>query len=144
MEGQKLTDMEVLFNCFLLIIGGQETTRNALSGGMLALDGESRTVRALDRAKDRSLLPTTVEEFLRCTSPITHLMRTATKDAEMHGRKIKAGDQVVIWNASANRDEAQFPQPSNLTPPAGPTSMSHSAMASISASGRIWRGWNCG
>jgi len=108
-EGQKLTDMEVLFNCFLLIIGGQETTRNATSGGMLALMDDPDQREELTR--NRSLLPTAIEEILRFTSPITHLMRTATRDVEMHGKQIKAGDRVVIWNASANRDEAQFPDP---------------------------------
>jgi cytochrome P450 len=108
-EGQKLTDLEILFNCFLLIIGGQETTRNATSGGMLALiDNPAQREQLI---KDRSLLPAAVEEVLRYTSPITHLMRTATRDVEMQGRQIKAGDRVVIWNASANRDEAQFPDP---------------------------------
>lgn len=108
-DGQKLTDMEILFNCFLLIIGGQETTRNATSGGMLALI-ENPAQREL-LIRDRSLLPTAVEEVLRYTSPITHIMRTATRDIEMHGQHIKRGDRVVIWNASANRDEAQFPDP---------------------------------
>ncbi len=108
-EDQKLTDVEVLFNCFLLIIGGQETTRNATSGGMLALMDNPAQREELTR--NRSLLPTAIEEVLRFTSPITHLMRTATRDLEMHGKKIQTGDRVVIWNASANRDEAQFPQP---------------------------------
>jgi len=109
LDGQKLTDMEILFNCFLLIIGGQETTRNATSGGIAALiENPFQRERLM---KDRSLLPTAVEEILRYTSPITHLMRTATKDTEIHGQPIKAGDRVVIWNASANYDEAQFPDP---------------------------------
>jgi cytochrome P450 len=109
LDGQKLTDMEILFNCFLLIIGGQETTRNAASGGMLALMQSPEQRERLTR--DRSLLPTAVEEVLRYTSPITHLMRTATRDVEIRGHKIAAGERVVIWNASANRDPAQFPDP---------------------------------
>ena len=109
LDGQKLTDMEILFNCFLLIIGGQETTRNAASGGMLALMQSPEQRERLTR--DRSLLPTAVEEVLRYTSPITHLMRTATRDVEIRGQKIAAGERVVIWNASANRDPAQFPDP---------------------------------
>jgi cytochrome P450 len=108
-DGEKLTDLEILFNCFLLIIGGQETTRNATSGGLLALIDNPDQRERLTR--DRSLLPTAVEEILRYTSPITHLMRTATRDVEMHGQQIKASDRVVIWNSSANRDEAQFPDP---------------------------------
>jgi cholest-4-en-3-one 26-monooxygenase len=112
MAGRKLTDLEVLFNCFLLILGGQETTRNTLSGGMLALMENPGQWERLDRAAgDPMLMRTTVEEFLRWTSPITHVMRTAMHDAEIRGRKIKAGDKVVIWNASANRDEAVFPDP---------------------------------
>ena len=110
MEGRKLTDMEVLFNCFLLILGGQETTRNTLSGGMMALIENPEQWDRLDRP-DSALMRTTVEEFLRWTSPITHVMRTATRDAEIRGRKIKAGDKVVIWNASVNRDEQVFPNP---------------------------------
>ena len=106
-DGLKLTDLEILFNCFLLIIGGQETTRNATSGGMLALINEPAQRERL--MKDRSLLPTAVEEFLRYTSPVTHIMRTATRDIEMHGREVKDGDRVIIWNASANRDETVFP-----------------------------------
>ncbi len=108
-EGEKLTDLEILFNCFLLIIGGQETTRNATSGGVLALIDNPDQRRRL--TGDRSLLRTAIEEVLRYTSPITHLMRTATRDVEMRGQRIKEGDRVVIWNASANRDQGQFPDP---------------------------------
>ncbi|HEY2104372.1 MAG TPA: cytochrome P450 [Candidatus Binataceae bacterium] len=110
MEGRKLTDMEVLFNCFLLILGGQETTRNTLSGGMLALIENPAQWDRLERA-DSALMRTTVEEFLRWTSPITHVMRTATRDAEIRGRRIEAGAKVVIWNASVNRDEQVFTDP---------------------------------
>lgn len=109
-ERQKLTDMEVLFNCFLLMLGGQETTRNTLSGGMLALMENPDQWERVDRA-DSTLKRTTVEEFLRWTSPITHVMRTAMLDTEIRGRKIKAGDKVVIWNASVNRDGQVFPDP---------------------------------
>ncbi len=112
MAGRKLTDMEVLFNCFLLILGGQETTRNTLSGGMLALIENPDQWERLDRANgNATLMRTTVEEFLRWTSPITHVMRTATRAAEIRGRKIKAGDKVVIWNSSVNRDEQVFADP---------------------------------
>jgi cytochrome P450 len=108
-DGAKLNDLEVLFNCFLLIIGGQETTRNATSGGILALV-ENPAERAKLR-NDPSLLTVAMEEFLRWTSPVTHIMRTATKDAEVRGNRIHRGDKVVVWNASANRDESIFPNP---------------------------------
>jgi cholest-4-en-3-one 26-monooxygenase len=106
-DGQRLSPSEVVFNTFLFVVAGQETTRNAISGGMLALlrnPGERQRL-----AGDSSLMPTAVEEILRYVSPVTHIMRTAKRDVEMHGQKIRAGDRVVIWNASANRDEQVFP-----------------------------------
>ena len=91
MSGEKMTDMDILANCLLLILGGQETTRNAMSGGMMQLmlhpDQKAKVMA------DRSLIKGTIEEFLRWTSPITHLMRTATADAEVHGKRIKQGRQ---------------------------------------------------
>jgi cytochrome P450 len=108
-EGGRLSDTEILFNCFLLILGGQETTRNAISGGMHALMHHPEERGRL--VADRSLMPTAIEEMLRWTSPITHIMRTATRDAELKGRQIHKDDRVVIWNASANRDEEVFPDP---------------------------------
>jgi cytochrome P450 len=106
-DGAKLTDLEVLFNCFLLIIGGQETTRNATSGGILALiENPAERVKLRN---DPALLPVALEEFLRWTSPVTHIMRVAKKDGELRGQKIREGQKVVIWNASANRDESIFP-----------------------------------
>ena len=106
-EGAKLTDLEVLFNAFLLIIGGQETTRNAISGGMLALlDHPEQRARL---ANNPSVMPTAIEEFLRWTTPVTHILRTARKEDELNGQTIRAGDKVVVWNASVNRDQAVFP-----------------------------------
>ncbi len=108
-DGDRLTDIEVLFNCFLLILGGQETTRNAISGGMNELmrrpDDRARLLR------DPSLMPAAIEEILRWTSPITHIMRTATRDVEIRGKLIRQGDRVVIWNPSGNRDEEVFDDP---------------------------------
>lgn len=108
-EGKKLDDHEVLADCFLLLGGGLETTRNAISGGVLELmrQHEQRELllsqpQQIDRA---------VEEILRWTSPISHMMRTATRDTELAGRTIKRGQKVVIWNASANRDELVFSDP---------------------------------
>ena len=108
-DGDRLTDIEVLFNCFILILGGQETTRNAITGGMNALMERPDDRERLRR--DTSLLPVAIEEILRWTSPITHIMRTATRDVEIRGRTIRKGDHVVIWNPSGNRDEDVFPEP---------------------------------
>jgi cytochrome P450 len=111
-DGEKLDDIEVLFNCWLLIIAGNETTRNATSGGMLALiENPAERVRIKE---DKTVMPSAIEEILRWTTPITHLMRTATRDVEFRGRKIRQGDRVVVWNASAHRDEEVFPNPYRL------------------------------
>ncbi len=108
-DGDRLGDIEVLFNCFLLILGGQETTRNAITGGMNELmrrpDDRERLLR------DPSLMGPAIEEILRWTSPITHIMRTATREVEIRGKRIRQGDRVVIWNPSGNRDEEVFSDP---------------------------------
>jgi cytochrome P450 len=108
-EGTRLTDLEILFNCFLLIVAGQETTRNATSGGMLALVDNPDQRRRF--TSDPSVMPTAIEEFLRYSSPVTHILRTAKVETELHGNRVKPGDRVVIWNASANRDESVFKNP---------------------------------
>ena len=106
--GEAMSEADIIANCFMLILGGQETTRNATSGAMLALI-ENPAERAKFMAEP--MAPEAVEEFLRWTSPVTHIMRTATRDLELHGHKIAAGQRVVLWNASANRDERQFTAP---------------------------------
>ncbi len=108
-DGVNLNDLEILFNAFLLIIGGQETTRNATSGGMLALiqnPGEREKLK-----QNPALLPSTIEEFLRWTCPVTHILRTARQNAMLGGQQIKVGQKVAVWNASANRDEEIFAEP---------------------------------
>jgi len=108
-DGSKLNEMEILFNCFLLIVAGQETTRNATSGGMLALIENPR--EAARFKTDQSVMDTAIEEVLRYTTPVTHILRVAKQDGELHGQKIKRGQRVVNWNISANRDETAFKQP---------------------------------
>ncbi|MER5884091.1 cytochrome P450 [Streptomyces sp. NPDC001941] len=93
----------------LLVVAGNETTRHAISHAMLAL---IRNPDQLDRLRrDPSLIPGAVEEFLRWASPVYHFRRTATRDTELGGRKIREGDKVVMWYASGNRDEDVFPDP---------------------------------
>jgi cytochrome P450 len=107
--GRLLTNEELGYNGFMFIIGGLDTTRNSIAGGLLELIRNRDQMHRL--REDRSLMRPAVEEILRWTSAITHSMRTALKDTEIRGRKIKEGDWVVVWNASANRDEEAFVNP---------------------------------
>jgi len=109
LDGRLLTDDEVGYNGLMFLVGGLDTTRNAIAGGLLELLRNPDQMFQL--RKDRSLMPTAVEEILRWTSPITHSMRTSLKDVEIRGRRIKEGEWVVVWNASANRDEEIFLNP---------------------------------
>jgi cholest-4-en-3-one 26-monooxygenase len=99
------------FNCFflLLAVAGNETTRNTISGGMLALI-EHPEERARLMA-DPSLLDSAVEEIIRWVSPVMAFRRTATRDVVLAGRQIREGDSVCLWYGSANRDDAMFKDP---------------------------------
>lgn len=108
-EGKPLTPPEVLFNCFIVLSGGLETTRNAISGGVLALLQHPEQLAELMENGD--LMPTAVEEVLRWTSPANQFMRVAAQDTELRGKPIKRGDRVVVWFTSANRDEDVFVDP---------------------------------
>lgn len=111
-EGEALTDADILWFSILLVVAGNETTRNAISGGLLALcqhPGERARLQA-----DMSLIDTAVEEILRWTSPVTHMARVAKTDTEIRGQRIKTGERVVLWYASVNRDEDVFPEPDHF------------------------------
>ncbi|WP_405431240.1 cytochrome P450 [Micromonospora sp. NBC_00617] len=107
-DGELLTEEEILLNCEN-IIGATENGGLAVAGGMLALVQHPDEWRRL--AEDPEALPGAVEEILRWTSSATHSMRTATRDCEVAGQTIAAGDRVVLWVPSANRDEDVFPEP---------------------------------
>ncbi len=108
-DGERLSEME--FNLFflLLAVAGNETTRNAISHGMLALIENPDQRRAL--LDDPSLIDGAIEEILRWATPVMHFRRTATEDLEIRGERIEAGDAVVMWHMSANRDEDVFADP---------------------------------
>jgi cytochrome P450 len=96
----------------LLVVAGNETTRHAISHSMLAL---LRNPEQLTRLRENpGLMPTAVEEFLRWASPVYHFRRTATRDVSLGGKQVRAGDKVVLWFASGNRDEDVFDDPYTL------------------------------
>ncbi len=99
--------MELLGNVLLLIVGGNDTTRNSITGGVLALNRFPDAYRKLREEPGR--IPNLVSEIIRWQTPLAHMRRTATEDVEVHGQKIRAGDKVVLWYLSANRDEHVFP-----------------------------------
>ena len=108
-EGERLSDLEIDLFFLLLSVAGNETTRNLISHGLLALLDNPDQL-ALLRA-DRELMGSAIEEMLRCGSPVMNFRRTATCDTELGGQTIKEGDKVVFWHVSANRDEAAFVDP---------------------------------
>jgi cytochrome P450 len=96
--------MEFLGNVLLLIVGGNDTTRNSATGGVLALNqhpGEYDKLRA-----NPGLIPGMVSEIIRWQTPLAHMRRTATQDIELNGKQIHKGDKVVMWYISGNRDES--------------------------------------
>jgi cytochrome P450 len=105
-DGQKLEEHEIVMGFFLLMAAGNDSTKATYCSGMRALieDPEQRRL-VLD---DPSLIPDAVEESLRMFPAFAHFRRTATRDAELHGRQIHAGDKVVMWYASSNRDETRY------------------------------------
>jgi len=108
-EGRLLTDMEVLSWCFIIVVAGNETTRNATTGGMLAFIENMHELRRVQ--KDMSLLDSAVEEIVRWTSPIIHFARTATSDYALRDKLIREGESVALFYPSANRDEEVFEDP---------------------------------
>ena len=98
-----------LGNLLLLIVGGNDTTRNSISGGVLALNQYPDQYQKL--RENPGLIPNMVAEMVRWQTPVIHMRRTALTDFELGGMQIKAGDKVIMWYLSGNRDEAVFENP---------------------------------
>jgi cytochrome P450 len=101
-----------LGNILLLIVGGNDTTRNSISGGVMALNKYPDEYQKL--RDNPSLIPNMVSEIIRWQTPVIHMRRTALADIELGGKHIKEGDKVVMWYLSGNRDETIFENPEKL------------------------------
>ncbi|MEZ5740701.1 MAG: cytochrome P450 [Burkholderiaceae bacterium] len=109
---RNLTPREFLGTLILLIVGGNDTTRNSITGGLLALNqfpGQFDKLRA-----NPALIDTLVPEIIRWQTPLAHMARTATRDFELNGKTIRAGDRVAMWYLSGNRDESMIESPTQV------------------------------
>jgi len=111
-DGQRLTDDEVIANTIITLIGGHETTTNLIASGFLTL---LRTPESFQQLRTQpEIAKPAVEELLRYESPVQHTARIAPDDFELRGKKIKKGSRIVAVLAAANRDPNRFPDPDRL------------------------------
>jgi cytochrome P450 len=114
-HGKDTKDMapyEFLGNLILLIVGGNDTTRNSISGGVIALNENPKEYDKL--RNDHGLIPNMVPEIIRWQTPLPYMRRTANQDIEIRGKQIKKGDQLLMWYISGNRDEDVIDNPNDF------------------------------
>jgi cholest-4-en-3-one 26-monooxygenase len=109
LDGTWIPDFELLSYLILLVVAGNETTRNAASGGLLALIQNAGALATLQR--DPDLVRSATEEVVRWVTPVNQFCRTPVADVELHGQRIRAGEHLCLFYGSANRDEAVFDEP---------------------------------
>ena len=109
---RNMPPMEYLGNIILLIVGGNDTTRNSITGGIVALNENPDQYRKL--RDDPALIASMVPEIIRWQTPLAHMRRTALADTELRGKQIKKGDKVVMWYVSGNRDEEAIENPNDF------------------------------
>ncbi len=107
-----MSPQEFMGNLILLIVGGNDTTRNTMSGIVQAFDQFPDQRELFEN--DPSLIPNAVQECIRYVTPLAHMRRTATEDTDLFGQQIKKGDKLILWYISANRDETVFENPDKL------------------------------
>ena len=110
LDGARMGDVETLGYYLIVFTAGHDTTRNALAGGMHALVEHPAALAKL-RSDPKGLVADAVEEIVRWTTPVNYMMRSAARDTELAGQKIRAGDRLLLFYASANRDEDVFEAP---------------------------------
>lgn len=109
---QDMAPQEFLGNLLLLIVGGNDTTRNSMSGGVVAMNRFPEQLKALRSNPEK--IPAAVSEIIRWQTPLAFMRRTAKEDVELNGQRIRAGDKVVMWYVSGNRDDTVFENPDAL------------------------------
>ncbi|HVZ07072.1 cytochrome P450 [Rhodopila sp.] len=109
---REMPPMEFIGNLMLLIVGGNDTTRNSMTGGLMALNAFSDQYRKL--RENPALVETLVPEIIRYVTPVIHMRRTATRDSEIGGKTIRAGEKVIMWYISGNRDETVIDRPDDF------------------------------
>ncbi|MBP1160783.1 MULTISPECIES: cytochrome P450 [Rhodococcus] len=111
-DGRRLTEEDIVAETLLILVGGDETTRHVLSGGMEQLMRHPEQRDQL--VADRSLIPQALEEMVRWVSPVKNMCRTVTRDVEFHGTRLRAGEKMLLLFESANFDESVFENPARF------------------------------